>query len=152
MRSWWKTIIITLAEGLPYFKVFIAWKSAVEFLNESWQTDTYWPISGSTWPTTDKHSVSHSCPASLLVTAGSQITKQRDTPAYQNQRHQLLGTVKKVIMRRKQKAKRASKSRACQMVVSNTYNRSLLLKWMVSFFNSSTTHACCRPAKQSTHL
>jgi hypothetical protein len=62
--------------SLPYSKVFIAWKSA-EFLNESWQA--YWPISGYTWPTTDRHTFSNSCHSVLLSQVCSQTRKQRQT-------------------------------------------------------------------------
>ncbi len=62
--------------SLPYSKVFIAWKSA-EFLNESWQA--YWPISGYTWLTTDRHTFSNSCHSVLLSQVCSQTRKQRQT-------------------------------------------------------------------------
>ncbi len=152
MRSWWKTIIITMAEGLPYFKVFTAWKSAVEFLMKA---DRQTLIDQFQVPHDPLQTSTLSRILDLPPCLWQQGCKLQNRETHLHTRTKginYFGTVKKVIMRRKQKAKRASKSRACQMVVSNTYNRSLLLNWTVSFFNSRTAHAPCRPAKQSTHL
>jgi hypothetical protein len=128
MRSWWKTIIITTAEGLPYLR-FSLHENLLS--NSQMKADRQTLIDQFQVPHDPLQTSTLSHILALPPCYHKQGCKLQNRETHLHTRTEginYFGTVKKVIMRRKQEAKRASKSRACQMVVSNTYNRSSLLK------------------------